>query len=100
MTTNDHNNTLAGIYLVVGSVLFLILISFPWTIGPDLSRPNQMPLKNHHHWSIASRLGSYALDDDSNVEAKADRQKAGYVLGHVAHANFLACWHLFLVVYP
>ena len=45
MTTNDHNNTLAGIYLVVGSVLFLILISFPWTIGPDLRRPDQMPLK-------------------------------------------------------
>jgi len=44
VSTKDHNETLVGIHIVVGSVFVLGLIGSPWIIARNFRHAEQMPL--------------------------------------------------------
>jgi len=44
MSTKDHNETLVGIHIVVGSVFVLGLIGSPWIIARNFRNAEQIPL--------------------------------------------------------
>ena len=44
MTTKDHNETLAGIHVLVGSVFAFGLLASPWIIAQNFRRREQIPL--------------------------------------------------------
>lgn len=44
MSTKDHNETLAGIHIVIGSVFVLGLIGSPWIIARNFKDAEQIPL--------------------------------------------------------
>ncbi|HEX5701889.1 MAG TPA: hypothetical protein VFX97_01565 [Pyrinomonadaceae bacterium] len=44
MSTKDHNETLVGIHLLIGSVFVLGLIGAPWIIARNFRHVEQIPL--------------------------------------------------------
>jgi len=44
MSTKDHNETLVGIHIVIGSVFVLGLIGSPWIIARNFRHVDQIPL--------------------------------------------------------
>jgi hypothetical protein len=44
MSTKDHNETLAGIHIVIGSVFVFGLIGSPWIIARNFKDAEQIPL--------------------------------------------------------
>jgi hypothetical protein len=44
VTTKDHNETLVGIHIVIGSVFVLGLIGSPWIIARNFRDAEQIPL--------------------------------------------------------
>ncbi|MFZ0748653.1 MAG: hypothetical protein WAM70_04770 [Pyrinomonadaceae bacterium] len=42
VSTKDHNETLVGIHLVIGSVFALVLIGAPWIIGENFREAKQI----------------------------------------------------------
>lgn len=43
MSTKDHNATLAGIHIIIGSVFALVLIGSPWIMGENFTEARQIP---------------------------------------------------------
>jgi hypothetical protein len=43
VSTKDHNQTLAGIHIIIGSVFSLVLIGSPWIIGQNFTEARQLP---------------------------------------------------------
>jgi hypothetical protein len=44
VSTKDHNETLAGIHIVIGSVFVLGLIGSPWIIAKNFRHAEQIPM--------------------------------------------------------
>ena len=43
MSTKDHNQTLASIHMIIGSVFAFVLIGSPWIIGENFTEAKQIP---------------------------------------------------------
>jgi hypothetical protein len=44
MTTKDHNETIVGIHLLIGSIFMLGLVASPWIIARNFRDHEQIPL--------------------------------------------------------
>ena len=96
MSTKDHNETLVGIHLFVGSVFTLGLIGSPRDHRTKFQGRGDDSSGNTRLWNSVPGRGSYVLDGHCNAAPKTGWSKIG--INSRIDNYLLAGWRIQLVV--